>query len=215
MPGQIRSGTQVVRILGEVPKGTSSKRFQEQSTTAMPLSAISSASCLETQLLPLGLRMMPGNVTPSLSSSIRPSLASREPVHFFLLQCPRSHIANLKCKDAQVLFICKMNSDWYGLTSFSAALRYPKLWGVAHCDHNGLRWKCKSHSVTSNTKLKNQECVQWQGFSIKAVSFASMRKMRSKHKDSDLVSILWFPLELPSSSSESEVEPDAASSSLL
>ena len=59
------------------PKGTSSRRFHEQSTTAMPLAAMSSLSWHETHALPTGLRIMPGKGTPSRSSSTTCSLAAQ------------------------------------------------------------------------------------------------------------------------------------------
>lgn len=77
-------------------KGTSSSLFQEQSTTAMPLVAIKSASSLETTDFPLGLRMIPGKVAPNLNSSTNFILTNRVPVHRFLLQCPKSHMASLQ-----------------------------------------------------------------------------------------------------------------------
>ena len=51
-----------------LPKGTSSRRFQEQSTTARPLALMSSWSWHDTHALPMGLRITPGKGIPSRSS---------------------------------------------------------------------------------------------------------------------------------------------------
>ena len=51
----------------DVPNGTSSSLFQEQSTTARPLLRIRSASSLDTLRVPDGLRITPGKGTPEVA----------------------------------------------------------------------------------------------------------------------------------------------------